>query len=601
MIADVWRKVMDLLDAQERRSFYGLMALAVLSGAANMIGVGMVLPFLAVLTDPTVIERQEALAWLYTWLGFSDERAFLLFLGGLLLVFFLGSLAFRAFVAHLMFRFGAMRAYSIARRLMRSYLSQPYSFFLDRHSSDLIKSVTGEVNLVVGSVISPLLQAVANLAMLIALAVLLVIADPFVAGMMGLIIAVFYVLVLRWTRRKQAEAGRKRFESVAKSHRMVQDAMIGAKEIKVLGLEDTALRRFSLPTRHRAEADALNLTLAQLPRHLLEGVAFGGMLLVLLILLAQGATMQGILPLAGVYALAGVRMMPAAQILFAAISQFHYHRRALHALHTDVMAAERRPALELGPPPEPLRLREKMELREVVYTYPGSETPSLDRVSLEIKANSSVGVVGGTGAGKSTAMDIMLGLLSPQSGALAVDGQPIVEVAEMRAWRRAIGYVPQTIFLSDDSVAANIAFGLEKDDIDMEAVIRAARMAELHEFVTEQLPQGYHTLVGDRGLRLSGGQRQRVGIARALYHDPDLLIMDEATSALDNLTERAVIEAVERLGGRKTIIMVAHRLTTVERCDRIVMLERGKLVASGTYRELLETSPQFRLMATGED
>jgi ABC-type multidrug transport system fused ATPase/permease subunit len=244
-------------------------------------------------------------------------------------------------------------------------------------------------------------------------------------------------------------------------------------------------------------------------------------------------------------------------------------------------------------------MHRRLELREVFYAYPNSERPALHGLTLEIRANSTVGIVGGTGAGKTTAMDVILGLLPPQRGALMVDGREIAGEAALRAWRRSLGYVPQSIFLIDDDVAANIAFGIAREEIDHAAVERAARMAEMHRFVTEELPHGYATKVGDRGVRLSGGQRQRIGIARALYHDPDMLILDEATSALDNLTERAVMDAVAQLGGAKTIVMVAHRLSTVRACDEIFLLEHGRLAARGTYDELVEQSDVFREMARG--
>ena len=232
------------------------------------------------------------------------------------------------------------------------------------------------------------------------------------------------------------------------------------------------------------------------------------------------------------------------------------------------------------------------------FSYPLAERKALQGLSLTIPARTTVGIVGGTGAGKTTAVDLMLGLLDMQEGTLAVDGVPITP-RNVRAWQDTIGYVPQHIFLTDDTVASNVAFGLPPDQIDHAAVERAARIAELHGFVTEELPQGYDTVVGERGIRLSGGQRQRIGIARALYHDPDVLIMDEATSALDNLTERAVMDAVHNLGHAKTIILIAHRLTTVQACDTIFMLEHGQLVAQGSYNELLDTSRKFRAMAVG--
>ena len=275
-----------------------------------------------------------------------------------------------------------------------------------------------------------------------------------------------------------------------------------------------------------------------------------------------------------------------------------FSKPTLDRLYADMKAAEAN--MRTLPPREKdapaLRLTERLELDDVRYSYPLAERPALDGLSLAIPARSTVGIVGGTGAGKTTAIDIVLGLLTPDAGRLLVDGMPIV-AENVRAWQRSIGYVPQQIFLTDDTVSANIAFGLDAADIDQAAVERAARIAEIHDFVLREMPQGYATPVGERGVRLSGGQRQRIGIARALYHDPDVLILDEATSALDNLTEKAVMDAVHNLGHAKTIIMIAHRLSTVRACDTIFMLEHGRVVAEGSYDDLIETNRQFRALA----
>jgi ABC-type multidrug transport system fused ATPase/permease subunit len=245
---------------------------------------------------------------------------------------------------------------------------------------------------------------------------------------------------------------------------------------------------------------------------------------------------------------------------------------------------------------ERLQLKQQLELQGISFAYPNVERSSVDGLNLTVRANNKVGIVGGTGAGKTTLVDIILGLLSPDKGTILVDGQALSR-ENLQAWRRSLGYVPQTIYLTDASIAEDIAFGIPPNDIDMDAVERAARIAALHDFVEQELPSGYKTIVGERGVRLSGGQRQRIGIARALYHDPDLLIMDEATSALDNLTERAIMDAVQNIGDEKTIIMIAHRLTTVRACDKIVLLQHGKIAASGTYDELVDQNETFRRMA----
>ncbi len=245
-------------------------------------------------------------------------------------------------------------------------------------------------------------------------------------------------------------------------------------------------------------------------------------------------------------------------------------------------------------------LNQAIELENISYSYPGTERKAIDSLNMIIPAYSRIGIVGTTGAGKTTLIDILLGLLSSESGTLKVDGV-VIDNNNLAGWQKTVGYVPQQIFLADESIAGNIAFGIPEKDIDMVAVEKAAKIANLHEFILEQLAHGYETTVGERGVRLSGGQRQRIGIARALYHEPDLIIMDEATSALDNITENAVMKSVENLSDRVTIILIAHRLTTVQSCDIIYLLEDGSIKASGSYNELLEKSVDFRNLSQVEN
>jgi len=312
----------------------------------------------------------------------------------------------------------------------------------------------------------------------------------------------------------------------------------------------------------------------------------------MLYLMAQSGSFASALPIIALYAFAGYRLMPALQQIYGALTSLRFAGPALDALHQDLMSLQ--PA---GPNTQQpaMPLTQAITLNNIVYRYPNAATPTLKSISLSIPAKSTVGLVGTTGSGKTTTVDLILGLLDAQEGTLAIDGQPITD-HNKRAWQRAIGYVPQQIYLADDSVAANIAFGIEPEQIDLAAVERAAKIANLHEFVISDLPQGYATTVGERGVRLSGGQRQRIGIARALYHNPQVLILDEATSALDNLTEQAVMEAVHNLGHEITIILIAHRLSTVRECDQIFLLEKGELKGSGIYDELTASSQQFKAM-----
>jgi len=362
-----------------------------------------------------------------------------------------------------------------------------------------------------------------------------------------------------------------------------------------MNLERSYVDRFQKPAAQLARNEAALQIISEVPRHLLEVIAFGGMILFVLWLLATRDGMIGdVVPILGVYAFAAARMFPTIQQLFGSLSALRYGKPALDNLHAELS----------GPPPGDLRrggdlpaipLRRTLELDHVSFGFPGSDRPALHDLTMTIRANTTVGIVGSTGAGKTTAVDLILGLLPAQKGHLKIDGQ-VIDEDNVRAWQKSVGYVPQDIYLVDDTVAANIAFGALPQDIDHAKVETAARVAELHDFVMDQLPEHYDTRVGERGTRLSGGQRQRIGIARAIYNDPDILIFDEATSALDNLTEKAVMDAVRKLGSSKTIVMIAHRLSTVRNCDTIFLLENGRLVAADAYDNLVQKNDRFRAL-----
>ena len=593
------RMLMDLLTARERRGFYILALVMLLVGIFETAGIASILPFMAVLAEPSRIEHTHRLAVIYHGLGFTSVGAFLVLLGFATFLLTMVGIVMHILSIYSISRFTSQCSYMLSCQLLQGYLGQPYSWFLNRHSADLGKAVLSEVDNVVSQSFVPAMNLLANLLVALFIAAFLILLQPWVALGTAVVLVASYGVIFLIARRYLTRFGQIRFAANAERYKIAQEATAGIKDVKLLGLEARYVRRFQNPARRLARVSATRNVIASAPRYLLQGVAFGGMLLIILgMLLAQSASLGAILPLLAVYAFAGLRLLPAVQQIYEQITSLRYNQPALLSLHKDITSFRVRDAQPVEVSREPVHLRERLELTDVRFSYPLAEREALQGLTLSIPARTTVGIVGGTGAGKTTAVDLMLGLLDMQQGTLAVDGQPITP-RNVRAWQDTIGYVPQHIFLTDDTVAANIAFGQQGEQIDRAAVERASRIAELHAFVIEELPQGYDTMVGERGIRLSGGQRQRIGIARALYHDPDILIMDEATSALDNLTERAVMDAVHNLGHAKTIILIAHRLTTVQACETIFMLEQGKLVAQGSYNELLDTSRKFRAMAVG--
>jgi ATP-binding cassette, subfamily B, bacterial PglK len=593
------KKFFDLLSPDERRSAGLLMGMILVMAFLDMLGVASILPFMAVLANPELVQTNAVLNAAFrmsSHIGIHTNQQFLFALGVLVFVLLVTSLAFKALTTYAQTRFALMREYSIGKRLVEGYLHQPYSWFLNRHSADLGKTILSEVSTVIHNGMVPLMTLMAQSTVALALLILLIIVDPLLALSVGVVLALAYAgifaVMSSWLKR----LGQARIKANQERFTAVSEAFGAAKEVKVGGLEQAYIQRFAKPAEIYAKGQATAQVIAQLPRFALEAIAFGGMLLVMLYFMSRSGSFASALPIIALYAFAGYRLMPALQQIYGAFTQLRFAGPALDALHQDLISLQAAEA-HCGHI-SPLPLTQAIQLNQVSYRYPNAPQPALKGIDLSIPSHSTVGFVGATGSGKTTTVDVILGLLEPHEGALNIDGQ-LITAANRRQWQRAIGYVPQHIYLADDSVAANIAFGVYAKDIDQPAVERAAKIANLHEFVVNDLPQGYATTVGERGVRLSGGQRQRIGIARALYHNPQVLILDEATSALDNLTEQAVMEAVNNLVHDITIILIAHRLSTVRQCDQIYLLEQGEVKASGTYDELTASNQQFAAMAAG--
>jgi len=590
------QKLIALLTIEERRRAGLLLAMILMMALLDMLGVASIMPFMALLANPNLIETNEILKAAYSasnHFGVDTPEQFLFLLGIVVFLLLVGSLAFKAITTYMQLNFTLMREYSISRRLVEGYLNQSYSWFLNRHSADLGKTILSEVATVIHGCLIPIMNLIAQGAVSIALLTLLIIMDPKLAIIVGLGLVIIYGLIFLTTSGSLARTGTERIKANQERFTAVSEAFGAVKEVKVGGLEHAYIQRFAVPAQTYALHQSRASIISQLPRFALEAIAFGGMLLLVLYLMAQSGSFATALPIISLYAFAGYRLMPALQQVYSALTQLKFAFPALDALHKDLMSLE---TTSFNTQQSTIQFTQAITLNNIVYHYPDAATPALKGISLSISAKSTVGLVGATGSGKTTMIDMILGLLDAQEGTLSIDGQPFSDINK-RAWQNAIGYVPQHIFLADDTVAANIAFGVEPEQIDQAAVEHAARIANLHKFVIGDLPHGYATSVGERGVRLSGGQRQRIGIARALYHNPQVLILDEATSALDNLTEQAVMEAVNNLGHQITIILIAHRLTTVKACDIIFLLEKGELKAQGAFDELMQANEIFRTMA----
>lgn len=588
-------QMLDLMTASQRRRLVLLLPVVTVNSLIQVVGIASIMPFLALVSNPESVRENVALRWTYETLGFTSTNPFLLFVGVAVLVILVASNMFAAWTHLRLMRFSWDMNHQLGVRMLREYLFKPYVFFLDQNTSGLAKNILGEVRQAVSGYLGSAMGLVAQVITSALILALLLTVDVALALVTFAVLGGSYFVVFGLLRKRLTAAGLRRSAADRARYKAAHEALSGVKEIKLFGKEAPFLNQFSRPSRTYGRSMAMQQVYSVVPRYAFETLAFGGMLLIVLYLLGTGQGLVGVLPTLGVYAFATYRLLPALQGIFRAVSTMRFSASAVDVLHA---------GLERDAPPrpvdrneiEPLSFGTKLELRNATFTYPNASKPVFTGLSLEIEAKTSVALVGATGSGKTTTVDLLLGLLTPQAGQLLVDGVEVTS-ANMASWQMSLGYVPQHIFLADDTVEANIALGVPANEVDRQAVEDAARKAHIHDFILGEMPQGYETEIGERGIRLSGGQRQRLGIARALYNDPDVLFLDEATSALDNVTEDSVFHAVNEIGQVKTVVMIAHRISTIRSCDVIYLLEEGRIVAKGSYDDLVDSSPQFRALA----
>jgi len=575
-----------------------------------MLGLASVLPFLTVLANPELIESNSMLSSLYgvaVYFGIKTVDEFLVALGIAMVAIIVVSSFYRIAALYIINRFVAMRRHGLSERLLRVYVAQPYSFFLNRHSGDLSKGVLAEADHISSLMLGGALRIIVNALVAAGIAVVLLVANPMLAGIVAFVVGVVYGGIFMAIRRLLVSLGEKRLKANQDRFTVATELISGIKVIKFMGAEEVYLSRFKGPSLQFSRSQIIGDTLAMFPQYLVEMLLFGGVVALTLVMLSVGGglsegVLASMLPVIGLYAFAATRLKPAVQNLFRGVASLRYGRASLSKFNSDfdladVVAMETSSTIDKTRHLEVVR---SLEFRDVSFHYPDVSFPAIKNLNLVIPRGAVFGIVGSTGAGKTTVVDILLGLLRPTSGEIRIDDSPLRD-ENIRSWQATLGYVPQDIFLIDDSIAANIAFGVDKKNVDYDKVRRVAKVAQIDEFITSKLPAAYDSVVGERGVLISGGQRQRIGIARALYHDPQVLVLDEATSALDTVTERNVMMAIMGGSAAKTIIIIAHRLTTVRHCDQIAMLEKGTVSAVGTYNELLAVSKSFERLAAQPD
>jgi ATP-binding cassette, subfamily B, bacterial PglK len=551
--------------------------LSLAQGIFQVIGVTSIFPFLAIAADPERIRHSQFGLRFLALLPPMTNRELLITTGIIAIVGLLLSNAINLLAEYARTRYAHSFGHWLRVRLLLRMASQPYAYFLQRNSGDLLKKVVGDVMNYISGVLLPLLDSVARCATAALLLATLFLVQPVIALSAAIVLGAFYMIIFRLLARKRREANEGLRTSVAGSYREAQQMLGGIKPVKVHRVEKHFLSRFAGHSAVVAQMYGRMPVFANSPRYLVEPLAFGGLVLAVLLLAVRGRDFSDILPNLGVMALAGYRLLPSLQLLYGQLTQVSSMRHAVDEVYDEFVAAETDLRVLPGTssdssiPVRPLCWNDAITLREVSFCYPGALRPALDGLSLTIAKNTSLGVVGPTGSGKSTLVDLLLGLYQPSAGEILIDGQPLTP-AMVSSWQASIGYVPQDIFLIDDTIARNIAFGLSDTETDPARLREACAMSQILDSIEVELPHGFDTNVGERGVRLSGGQRQRIGLARALYHRPELLILDEATSALDTKTEMDVLKAIESLQGKITMIVVAHRLSTIEACTQVLRL-----------------------------
>ena len=576
-VADLIRRVLFLARPYGRAKLGAIFSLSLAQALFQVIGITSIFPFLAVAADPERIRRSHFGTRFLSLFPPMENRQLLLVAGTIAIFALLLSNAVNLLSEYARTRYAQNFAHWLRVRLLRRMASQPYTYFLQRNSGDLLKKIVNDVSNYTAGVLLPLLDTIARVLTAVLLLATLFLVQPVIALSAAVVLGAYYVVIFRLLGRKRRETDEGLRTSFAGSYREAQQLLGGIKPVKVHRSEEYFLSRFSRYSAVLSQMYARLPVFANSARYFVEPLAFGGLVVAVLLLAARGRDFSDILPNLGVMALAGYRLLPSLQLLYAQLTQVSSMRHAVDEVYDEFVAAETdkslpRPiSVQSVMPANPFRWNNNITLCEVLYRYPGSSRPALDGVSVVIPKNTSLGVIGPTGSGKSTFVDLLLGLYYPTAGEILIDGQPLTPTL-VPSWRDSIGYVPQDIFLIDDTIARNVAFGLPDEKIDHARLREACAMAQILDFIKAELANGFDTTVGERGIRLSGGQRQRIGLARALYHRPSLLILDEATSALDVATEARLLNALRSLSGKLTMIVAAHRLSAVANCEQVIDL-----------------------------
>ena len=586
----------NLLSPYQRRRFYVLQLLVILMTIVEILGVASIIPFMALVGDMTQLQQDTFIAKFYQISGINSESQFVFILGICVLIMLFISMVISVFTVWGLSMFANKIGTEIADRLYAHYLNQDWLFHASGSSAQLTKKIATETMRVTGAVLVPLMQLNSKVILSLLMSISIFVYDPKVAAIGLSIFAISYFFLFKGVRNRLNTNGIAISEVNEERFRLMNEGFGGIKDVLLMGRDNDFINRFNKTGKTLAYSQGINAALAQAPRYFVELLAFGSMIsLILYLIVSHNGNLGMILPIISVYAIGTIKLLPAFQQIYSSIAIIRANIPAFESIQQDLYDSSLREETSKKVEEGYLHPKKQISLEKVRFTYPNKKEPALDGLSISIPINSVIGIVGPSGSGKSTLIDILLGLIEPDQGKLKIDNK-IIDSKNCRSWQNTIGFVAQNIFLSEGSIAENIAFGIPNNEIDFKQVEYALKLAHLTE-LTKSLKEGIHTKVGERGIQLSGGQRQRIGIARALYHKAEVLVFDEATSSLDGITEKMIMEAIHNFSGQKTIILIAHRLKTVQKCHKIFFIDNGKVVDHGTYDELIEKNEQFKNMS----
>lgn len=591
----------ELFDKSDRGVMLLLLMMMVVNAFLEALGIGLIVPVLAAASEPEILADYSIYQWFVSTFGTPSQQELLLGTSLLLLLTYFCKNSFYLFQRHQILKFTFSRQVSTARKLMRGFMFKPYTFHLERNSSELLRMVDSETRFVFQNGVMAAATIMVEGTIILIVLLLLLAAEPVGAILTFCFFGAISFGFVRAIHKKMRLLGLEQQQHGRELVRWVQQGLGGIKESKVLNRELFFIDAHTQSSTRFSEALRRVQLMSAIPRPLIETLGVGGMILLSALMVYQGRSVNDILPILGLFGMAAIRLLPSINRIVTSVTGIRTNVVLLESVLEGLNSLEEDSAKEqarLQDDAPPLELETSIEARELTFRYKSSSERVLDGISFSIGRGELIGFVGSSGAGKSTLVNILLGLLEAEGGELLVDQQPI-DPQDAR-WQKMFGYIAQDTYLCDDTIRRNIAFGIEESKIDDDAIWKALKLARLDDFV-RSLPEGLDTMVGEKGTRLSGGQHQRAGIARALYHEPDIIIMDEATSNLDNITEREIADAIEALGGDKTVIIIAHRLTTIRNCDRIYYLKAGKVDAEGDFESLVEQSPDFRALVHAWD